>query len=82
MTDWITQRAREAASTYAFCAENELAQDFATLLTEAYARGCVDQHERTRAAASICAYRKCMETRHVMLAHWVSDAIKKMGRPV
>ena len=58
MTDWITQRAREIVDnltqgdTYLDRFKKaELVGEIVAITAEAYARGCVDQHERTKAEA-------------------------------
>lgn len=47
-----SQRAKEAARTYAFCAENELVQAFATLEAEAHARGKAEGYALAKAEAA------------------------------
>ena len=88
MTDWMTERAREAADAWerewehCYGSHKALVHAFATLATEAYARGCADQHERTKAAAVDVATERAeawaMCEREASECRAVAAAIKKM----
>lgn len=95
VTDWMTERAREAAEavldellaatdptmmTPEEC-EEIILQAFTNLATESYARGCADQHERTKAAAADVAQSMvALTSSHA--AYTIAAAIEKMERPV
>ena len=59
---------------------NRLHSPDATLTTEAYARGCADQHERTKATAVKVAQSMVALT-SIHAAYTIAAAIEKMERP-
>jgi len=88
VTDWITQRAREIVDnltqgdTYLDRFKKaELVGEIVAITAEAYARGCVDQHERTKAeAVKVAQSMAALTSDHA--AYTIAAAIEKMERPV